>query len=136
MIVLDNDILVKWGGRNPDPEIISHLQHYRHEEWAIPAIVAFEFYKSCKSRVQMNQVQSKLHSQLDRILDFSDDVAFEAAYLHDRLNTQNITLPPVDLLNLATAHAENATFITHNKSDFDKPQLQELTNVDIVHTTA
>jgi len=70
MIVLDNDVLVKWGGTNPDQEVVSHLQQYSHEEWTIPSLVAFEFYKSCTSRSQMNQTQSKLQSQLDALSSF------------------------------------------------------------------
>lgn len=134
MIVLDNDVLVKWGGANPDPQVVSHLQQYSHEEWTIPALVAFEFYKSCSSRSQMKQTQSKLRNQLDRIIDFSDDTALEAAYLTEKLQSQGVHLPPVDLLNLATAHAEGGTFVTHNKQDFDKPPLLSLADVDIVHT--
>jgi len=68
MITLDNDILVKWGSLNSDPHVVSHLQQYSHEEWTVPSIVAFEFYKSCTSRSQMRQIQSKLGDRLDRIL--------------------------------------------------------------------
>jgi tRNA(fMet)-specific endonuclease VapC len=85
MILLDNDVLVKWGGANPDPQVVSHLQRYSHEEWTIPSIVAFEFYKRCTSRSQMKRTQSKLQRQLDRIINFSDDTALEAAYLGDKL---------------------------------------------------
>jgi len=136
MIVLDNDILVKWGGANPDPQVVSHLQRYSHDEWTIPSLVAFEFYKGCTSRAQMKRTQSKLRQQLDRIIDFSDDTALEAAYLDEKLQSQGIDLPSVDLLNLATAHAEAATFVTHNKHDFDKPALHSLADVDVVHTGA
>jgi len=134
MITLDNDILVKWGSANPDPHVVSHLQQYSHEEWTVPSIVAFEFYKSCTSRSQMRQIQSKLGDRLDRILGFSDDTALKAAYLSERLQSQGVDLPPVDLLNLATAYAEGGTFVTHNKRDFDKAPLLDLADVDVVHT--
>ena len=134
MITLDNDILVKWGSLNSDPHVVSHLQQYSHEEWTVPSIVAFEFYKSCTSRSQMRQIQSKLGDRLDRILGFSDDTALEAAYLSERLQSQGVDLPPVDLLNLATADAEGGTFVTHNKRDFDKAPLLDLADVDMVHT--
>ena len=32
MIVSDNDILVKVGGANPDPDVVNHLQQYRSDE--------------------------------------------------------------------------------------------------------
>jgi tRNA(fMet)-specific endonuclease VapC len=134
MIVIDNDILVKLGGAKPDPDVVSHMQQYSREEWTIPSLVAFEFYKSCDSRSEMERVRRQLSEQLDRIIDFSDSTALEAAYLHDRLQSQGVDLPPVDLLNLATAHADGATFVTHNKNDFDKPALRSLTEVDVVHT--
>lgn len=134
MIVLDNDILVKIGGADPDPEVVSHLQQYRSEEWTIPSLVAFEFYRSCSSRSEMERARTRLTSTLDRIIDFTGNTALEAAYLEERLQSQDVSLDPVDLLNLATAHTEGGTFITHNKNDFDKEPLLELADVDIVHT--
>jgi len=135
MILLDTDVLVKWGGPNPDPEVVSHLQRYEHEEWTISSLVAFEFYKGLASRSQMIQTQSRLRSELDRIVNFSDDTALEAAYLHERLQSQGVSVPAVDLLNLATAHAEGGTFVTHNKNDFDNPSVRSLVDVDVVHTS-
>lgn len=135
MIVLDNDVLVKLGGSPPDPDVVSHLKQYSSHEWTIPSLVAFEFYKSCIDRSQMEQARRQLANTLDRIIDFTDETALEAAYLDERLNSQGITLSPVDLLNLATAHTEGATFVTHNKRDFDKPALLDLVDVDIVRTS-
>lgn len=134
MIVLDNDVLVKVGGSDPDPTVINHLQQYRSEEWTIPSIVAFEFYRSCTSRPEMERARTRLTSTLDRIIDFTGTTALEAAYLEERLHSQGVSLDPVDLLNLATAHTEGGTFITHNKSDFDKAPLHDLADVDVVMT--
>lgn len=134
MIVLDNDVLVKVGGANPDPEVVNHLQQYRNEEWTIPSIVAFEFYRSCSSRSEMERARTRLTSTLDRIIEFTGNSALEAAYLEERLQSQGISLDPVDLLNLATAHTEGGTFVTHNKNDFDKKALLELADVDVIHT--
>ncbi len=132
MIVLDNDVLVKIGGQDPDQAVVSHLTQYSNQEWTIPSLVAWEFYKSQTSRTQMLQSQRALNRDIDRILDFSDDVALEAAYLGERLQTQGVTLDPVDMLNLATAHEAGATFVTHNSNDFDKPLLHELADLDII----
>ncbi len=134
MIVLDNDVLVKWGGPNPDPDVVSHLERYSKEEWTIPAIVGFEFYKGCSSRSRMRQTQSKLEGELDRIVDFTDDTALEAAYLDERLSAQGVSLDPVDLLNLATAHTEGGTFVTHNERDFDRKPVKDLADVDVVRS--
>ncbi|MBV0901833.1 type II toxin-antitoxin system VapC family toxin [Haloarcula salina] len=132
MIVLDRDILVKLVESNS--EIIDHLKQYRGEEWTIPSLVAWESYKAQDSRQEMLQAQRRLQSDFDRILNFSDDAALEAAYLQERLQSQGKSLDTVDLLNLATAHSEGATFVTHNKRDFDKDALLELADVDVVHT--
>jgi tRNA(fMet)-specific endonuclease VapC len=83
----------------------------------------------------MKQVQNELRNQLDRIIDFTDDTALEAAYLKDRLATEGVSLDPVDLLNLATADGAGGTFITHNKNDFDEGPVDSLADVDVVHTS-
>jgi len=132
MIVLDRDILVKLVESNS--EIIDHLKQYRGEEWTIPSLVAWESYRAQDSRQEMLQAQRRLQSDLDRILNFSDDAALEAAYLQERLQSQGKSLDTVDLLNLATAHSDGATFVTHNKRDFDKDAILELADVDVVHT--
>jgi tRNA(fMet)-specific endonuclease VapC len=130
MIVLDRDVLVGLG--NSDSEVIRHLQQYRSEEWTIPAIVAWESYKAESSRGDMLHEQTKLRSNFDRIIDFSDDTALEAAYLDDKLQSQGVSIDVADLLNLATAHEEGATFLTRNRTDFDKAPVYELVDVDIV----
>lgn len=135
MIVLDNDVLVKLGGANPDPEIVEHLEQYSDEEWTVPAIVAFEFYKSCESRSEMEQARRQLTATLDRILGFDGDTALETAYLDDRLQSQGVGLEPADLLNLGTAYEAGGTFVTHNKADFDRAPLRELADVDVIHTS-
>jgi tRNA(fMet)-specific endonuclease VapC len=80
----------------------------------------------------MERAQTRLTSTLDRIIDFTGNTALEAAYLDERLQSQGISLDPVDLLNLATAHTEGGTFVTHNKNDFDKGPLLDLVDVDVV----
>jgi len=134
MIVLDNDVLVKVGGANPDLAVVNHLQRYRSDEWTIPSIVAFEFYRSCNGRPEMERARTRLTSTLDRIIDFTGNTALEAAYLEERLQEQGVSLDPVDLLNLATAHEAGGTFVTHNKNDFDKGPLHDLVDVDVVVT--
>lgn len=134
MIVLDNDVLVKLGGADPDPAVVAHLQQYSETEWTVPAIVAWEFYSSCGSRTEMERARSRLTSTLDRILDFGGDTALEAAYLDERLRSHGVTLGPADLLNLATAHEAGGTFVTHNKRDFDKQPVRAIADVDIVYS--
>jgi len=132
MIVLDRDVLAKL--TELDQEVVQHLGQYRGEEWTIPAIVAWESYKSQPSRSQMIETQNNLRSNFDRIINFTDDTALEAAYLGSKLQSQGVSLDAADLLNLATAHEEGATFVTHNSNDFDKEPIRQLTDVDVVHT--
>jgi tRNA(fMet)-specific endonuclease VapC len=82
----------------------------------------------------MLQEQRHLESSFDRILPFTADTALEAAYLDEKLQSQGVTLDPVDLLNLATAHTEGGTFVTHNKNDFNKGPVFDLADVDVVMT--
>lgn len=130
MIVLDRDVLVGLG--NADPQVVRHLQQYRSEEWTIPAIVAWESYKAESSRSDMRHEQTKLQSNFDRIIDFSDDTALEAAYLDEKLQSRGISIDTADLLNLATAHEQNATFLTRNENDFDKGPVHELGDIDVI----
>jgi len=132
MIVLDRDVVVTLAAA--DREIIRQLEAYSQEEWTIPSLVAWESYKVQSSRSEMQQVQQTLESTFDRILDFSDETAFEAAYLDAKLQQQGVTLDAVDLLNLATAHAEGGKFVTHNKRDFDKKPVHDLVDLAVLHT--
>jgi tRNA(fMet)-specific endonuclease VapC len=134
MIVLDNDILIKLGGADSDPRVVDHLRRYSHEEWTIPSIVAFEFYRACDGQIEIQRARRTLNQHLDRVIDFTDGTAAEAAYLDEQLQSHGVNLSPADLLNLATAYEAGGTFVTHNKNDFDKAPFHELVDVDIVHT--
>jgi tRNA(fMet)-specific endonuclease VapC len=133
MIVLDRDILVKL--RNSNQVVVQHLQQYSTDEWTIPSHIAWESYQHHGSRTDKLQEQQHLRTHFDRILAFTDDIALEASYLDNKLQSQGVTLDAVDLFNLATAHAEGGTFVTHNKRDFDKPPIHSLADVDVVHTS-
>jgi tRNA(fMet)-specific endonuclease VapC len=135
MIVLDNDVLVKLGGADYDEDVVSHLQRYSHEEWTIPAIVAFEFYKSCEGRAEIQRARQRLTSAIDRIVDFTHDTAVEAAYLDELLTAQGVSLAPADLLNLAIAYEAGGTFVTHSRNDFDKAPLHGIADIDVIHTS-
>ena len=132
MIVPDRDVVAKLV--ESDQTVVQHLQQYSSEEWTTPALVARESYKAQDSRTGVQRTRTVLRSNFDRIIDFSDDTALEAAYLDEKLRSQGVTLPTVDLLYLAAAHAEGGTFVTHDKNDFDKPPLHDLVNVDVIHS--
>lgn len=134
MIVLDNDVLVKFARSDPNPSIVDQLRQYRDKDWTIPSLVAYEFYKACSNRSKMRTAQTELERHLDQIIEFSNDAALEAAYLDGKLMSQGINLDPVDLLNLATAHAMDGIFVTHNKNDFDKKPIHDIAEVEIFHT--
>lgn len=130
MIVLDRDVLVKLGNQNPT--VLNHLGQYSSEEWTIPAHVALESFNNHTTRQDMTREQFQLRQQLDRILDFTDDTALEAAYLRRQLQSQNVHLDIVDLLNLASACENGAIFVTHDKNDFRKAPIQQLADIDVV----
>ena len=132
MIVLGRDVVTKLV--ESDQTVVQHLQQYSSEQWTTPALVAWESYKAQDSRTGMQRTRTLLRSNFDRIIDFSDDTALEAAYLDEKLRSQGVTLPTVDLLHLAAAHAEGGTFVTHDENDFDKPPLHDLVNVDVIHS--
>jgi len=132
MIVLDRDVLVKL--RHSNRTVIAHLQQYRTDEWTIPSHVAWESSQCHGSRTDRLQELTNLQSSFDRILPFTVDTALEAAYLQDRLQSQDSSLDTVDLLNLATAYTEGATFVTHNKNDFDRGPVRDLADIDVVLT--
>jgi len=128
VIVLDRDVLVKL--TELDQEVVQHLGQYRGEEWTIPAIVAWESYKSQLSRSRMIETQNNLRSNFDRIIDFTDDTALEAAYLGRKLQSQGFSLDAADLLNLVTAHEAGGTFVTHNRNDFDRAPIHRRYEAD------
>jgi len=132
MIVLDRDVLVKL--RNDEESVVRHLQQYSTREWTIPAHVAWESFQFHSTRADMLQEQHHLRSSFDRILPFTAETALEAAYIDQKLQSQGVTLDAVDLLNLATAHEAGGTFVTHNKTDFDREPIKQLADVDVVHT--
>ena len=132
MIVLDRDVLVTL--RNSDRTVIQHLTQYRSEEWTITAHVVWESFQYHGVRTDMQQELNHLQSSFDRILPFTIGSALEAAYLDEKLRSQDVTLDAVDLLNLATAHEAGGTFLTHNKHDFDRGPVRDLADVDIVLT--
>ena len=134
MIVLDRDVLAKITTHDPDQGVVTHLQQYSNEEWKIPAVVVWESYKAGASRTEILRTQRVLDNHFDRVLDFTDECALEAAYLDEQLRSQDVRLDPVDLLTLATAHAAGGTFLTHNATDFDKPPLYDLVDLDVVVT--
>jgi len=132
MIVLDRDVLVKL--RNSDQTVVQHLQQYSTDEWTIPSHVAWESFQYHGSRTDMVQELQHLRDSFDRILPFTVDTALEAAYLDEKLQSQGVTLDPIDLLNLATAQEAGCRFITHNKNDFDCGPVRDIADVDVVLT--
>jgi tRNA(fMet)-specific endonuclease VapC len=120
--------------RNSDPGVIQPLQQYSTEEWPIPAHVAWESFQYQTSRAERRQEQRRFKSTFDRSLSFTDDMALEASYLDDKLQSQGVVLDAIDLFNLATAYTEGGTFVTHNKNDFDEGPIHSLADLDVIHT--
>ena len=131
MIVLDDDIAVKFL-REDDESVKSHLSQYSGEAWAIPSLVSFEFFQHYDQLKAVTQTKQKLQQIFDEILPFTTEVAVEAWRINNLLESQNVSLEPLDLLNLATSQEVGATFVTHNRNDFDKAPIHQLTDLEIV----
>jgi len=134
VIVLDNDVAVKLL-REDDESVKSHLSQYSGEAWAIPSLVCFEFFQHYSRMEVVAQTKQKLLDVFDETLPFTAEVAVEAWRINNLLESQGISLDALDLLNLATSQEAGATFVTHNKRDFDKSPIHSLVDVDVVYTS-
>ena len=132
MIFLDRNVLAELVELNQD--VIDQLKQYCGEEWPVPSIVAGGVVQSTGLPQGDAAGTATLTFRFDRILDFSDDPALEAAHLQDGLRSQGAALDAIDLPDLATAHDAGGTFVTQNKSEFDKTLINDLEDADVVLT--
>jgi predicted nucleic acid-binding protein len=133
MICLDNSVLSRFASSSATPEVDAYLREHADEEWTVPALVAFEYYKTKQTPQDVRQAQRSLDTQLDGVLPVTDDVAAEAVNIENSLAGTSTSLDPLDLLHAATARSAGATFVTADKRDFDKGPILDLLDVDIVY---
>jgi predicted nucleic acid-binding protein len=132
MLYLDNDVLAKYARPNPDPKVVQYLKQHSSEPWGVSAIVAYEFLSYYEQSAQQRQLQQLQQHIVDEVSSLDTQTALEAAGLRRALAQTNTSLDTGDLLVAATAHRHGGTLATANKNDFDKPQIRQLLNVDIV----
>jgi predicted nucleic acid-binding protein len=132
MLYLDNDILAKYARPDPDPNVVHYLKQHRSEPWGISAIVAYEFLSYYEQSAQQRQLHQLQQHVVDEISPFDTQTALEAANLRRALAQTKASLDTGDLLVAATAHRHGGTLATANRNDFDKPQIRQLIDVEIV----
>ena len=132
MLYLDNDVLAKYARPDPDPNVVDYLKQHRSEPWGISAIVAYEFLSYYEQSAQQRQLHQLQQHVVDEISPFDTQTALEAANLRRALAQTKASLDTGDLLVAATAHRHGGTLATANRNDFDKPQIRQLIDVEIV----
>lgn len=132
MLYLDNDILAKYARPNPDPNVVRYLKQHVSEPWGISAIVAYEFLSYYDQSTQQHQVHQLEQQIVDEITPLDTQTALEAASMRTSLAKAGTSLDTGDLLVAATARRNGATLATANKNDFDKPEIRQLVDIDIV----
>ena len=135
MILLDNNIIRKYARPDPDEAVLNYLLEHRTEPWSISAIVLFEFLSYYDTQSKQRMRRRQLTQTVDNVISFDGDTAAEAASMETSLEAAGISLDDVDLLVAATARQHQATFVTADKNDFDKTELHELMDIDIVDTS-
>ena len=134
MICLDNSVLSRFASREPSPSVNDFLAAHSSEPWTVPATVAFEYYSYFDTRGEIARQQSKLNTVFDGILPTTDDVAAEAAQIQAALAAQDVILDTADLLHVATARENGATFVTRDIDDFDKVPVLDLLDVALIRS--
>lgn len=132
MILLDNSVLRRYARPNPDENVLDYLTAHRSDPWGISAVVLYEFLSYYDSQATQRKRETQLMRTIDDVVAFDSDTAAEAASLESSLEGAGISLDAADLLIAATARQHNATFVTADKGDFDKPPIHELLDVALI----
>lgn len=131
MLCLDNSVLAKFARPNPDPNVISSLEAYAGDPWAVPVTVLFEYLRYYSSASAVRAQHHELTAHIERVLPLTEAVAVEAVLLEQSLADQGVRLDLGDLLHAAIARERGATLITCD-SDFDRGPVRDLLDVDVV----
>lgn len=134
MLYFDNSVVRKATQSSPDPAVARYTREHREQAWAIPATVAYEYLVFFDDRSQRRRQRRRLESVFQEVAPITLDVATEAAELSQLLATQGISLDAADLLHAATARANSGTFVTADAADFDKPEIRQLVDVDVINS--
>ncbi|MFC6864147.1 type II toxin-antitoxin system VapC family toxin [Halomicroarcula sp. GCM10025817] len=132
MLCLDNSVVAKFARPDPDANVVAYLKRNASDPWAVPATVLFEYLRYYSSQSAVNQQHHALTQRIQRVLALNEDVAVEAVLLEHALTKQDVSLDLADLLHAATARANDATFVTCDTEDFDRPPIRQLLDIAIV----
>ena len=132
MIFLDNNVVRKYAGRDPDEAVVEYLSTHYDDTWAISAVVLYEFLSYYDSQSRQQQRRQQLTDAVDDVLALDEASAAEAASMESSLSAAGVPLDAMDLLVAATARHHGATLATTDRNDFDKQPIHELLDVDII----
>ncbi|WP_229125541.1 type II toxin-antitoxin system VapC family toxin [Halapricum desulfuricans] len=135
MLYLDNSVLRKATDDPPDPAVAAYLRANSGDSWAIPATVAWEYLDFFDSRSRRRRERQYLERAFQEVAPLTLDIAEEAAELSRLLAKQGVSLDAADLLHAATARANSGIFVTADAADFDKPEIHQLVDVDVIGVT-
>jgi len=134
MILLDNNVVRKYAGSEPDEAVVEYLSAHYDEPWAISAVVLYEFLSYYDSQPRQQERRRQLTDAVDDVLALDESTAAKAASMEASLTAAGTSLDGMDLLIAATARQHGVTLATTDRNDFDKQPLHELLDVDIVET--
>jgi predicted nucleic acid-binding protein len=132
MLLLDTNVLAKWGNPTETQNVVPYLQKHSNEAFVTSSLVMFEFFRPAKRRNNRQQVRTWLGRVLDSIEPFTEDAGITSAEVEATLQQQNHTLQMRDLLIASHARDVGATFVTFDKGDFQKKPVQQLLDVDVI----
>ena len=120
MFILDTNTLIyffKGVG-----EVSRHLLSTPPVEIGLPTIVLFELEVGIGKSKSPEKRRAQLHefASMIMVFPFGREEASSAALIRIRLEAKGFPIGPYDVLIAATAMANNATLITHNKKEFER----------------
>ena len=132
MLLLDNSVVRKYSRPSPDEAVVSYLKAHAGDVWVTSATVAYEYLSFYEDQSKIRRQRRHLESVFQRIYPVTTDVAAEAARLRVLLADHDASLNRADLLHLAAAAEIGATFVTADANDFDRPEIHDLADVDVI----
>lgn len=132
MLLLDTSVVRKYSRPSPDEAVVAYLEAHASDVRVTSATVASEYLSYYDDQSAVRRQRRHLESIFQRIYRLTTDVAVETARLRLLLTDQEASLHRGDLLHLAAASEIGATFVTAGASEFDRPEIHGLVDVDII----
>lgn len=132
MICLDNDVFSRYASQQTYPDVSNYLADHANETWVLPSIVLFEYLQRFSPHQKIKAERRTAERAVDTVAPVDGDVSEQAANIRARLASAGTSLATPDLLIAAVARQRGCTLATRNKTDFDKPPIHQLMDVDII----